>query len=142
WKGYRDAQCYWVHVADADDPAMHDQPKSHGGRAKFAEFLVLFAPKRDLLEVWHTPFGGRVGAFDIGAGSCVVPVVPMKGDRTLSRCIVIRESGDVDELRVPFSCSVRCDTCLCWCDCSFSSLATGQCAHPFRTAGGCLLTDL
>ncbi|KAJ8367335.1 hypothetical protein AAFF_G00320840 [Aldrovandia affinis] len=42
WKGYRDAQLGWV------------------------QFLVIYAPRRGILEVWGTQQGPRVGAFTVG----------------------------------------------------------------------------
>ncbi|XP_063039869.1 rab3 GTPase-activating protein non-catalytic subunit [Engraulis encrasicolus] len=63
WKGYRDAQLGWVQVSEArgerelSSPSM---PRRH------AQFLVIYAPRRGILEVWGTQHGPRVGAFNVG----------------------------------------------------------------------------
>uniref|UniRef100_A0A3B4EIF8 Rab3-GAP regulatory subunit N-terminal domain-containing protein n=1 Tax=Pygocentrus nattereri TaxID=42514 RepID=A0A3B4EIF8_PYGNA len=64
WKGYRDAQLGWVQVSEArgereiaTSPSM---PRRH------AQFLVIYAPRRGILEVWGTQHGPRVGAFTVG----------------------------------------------------------------------------
>lgn len=61
WKGYRSAQCGWVEVQQ--DPEDPDSPH--------ASFLVIYAPKRGLLEVWSVQRGPRVAAFNVGK-SCVL----------------------------------------------------------------------
>nr|XP_023663459.1 rab3 GTPase-activating protein non-catalytic subunit isoform X3 [Paramormyrops kingsleyae] len=64
WKGYRDAQLGWVQVCEgrgerekATSPSL---PRRH------AQFLVIYAPRRGILEVWGTQQGPRVGAFTVG----------------------------------------------------------------------------
>lgn len=64
WKGYRDAQLGWLQVSEArgereiaTSPSM---PRRH------AQFLVIYAPRRGILEVWGTQHGPRVGAFTVG----------------------------------------------------------------------------
>ncbi|XP_056914815.1 rab3 GTPase-activating protein non-catalytic subunit isoform X2 [Takifugu flavidus] len=61
WKGYRDAQLGWLQVQE--ERGDHDSsslPKRH------ALFLVIYAPRRGILEVWAMKQGPRVGAFNIG----------------------------------------------------------------------------
>lgn len=56
WKGYRHAQCGWVEVKrDPEEPGT-----------PHASFLVIYAPKRGLLEVWSAQRGPRVAAFNVG----------------------------------------------------------------------------
>lgn len=59
--GYRDAQLGWVQVQE--ERGDHDSsslPKRH------ALFLVIYAPRRGILEVWAMKQGPRVGAFNVG----------------------------------------------------------------------------
>lgn len=56
WKGYRSAQCGWIEVKRK--PSQRDSP--------YATFLVIYAPKRGLLEIWSAQRGPRVAAFDVG----------------------------------------------------------------------------
>ncbi|XP_051578271.1 rab3 GTPase-activating protein non-catalytic subunit-like isoform X2 [Myxocyprinus asiaticus] len=64
WKGYRDAQLGWVQVSEAfgerDTATSPSMPRRH------AQFLVIYAPRRGILEVWGTQHGPRVGAFTVG----------------------------------------------------------------------------
>ncbi|NP_001004528.1 rab3 GTPase-activating protein non-catalytic subunit [Danio rerio] len=64
WKGYRDAQLGWVQVSEArgerDIATSPSMPRRH------AQFLVIYAPRRGILEVWGTQHGPRVGAFTVG----------------------------------------------------------------------------
>lgn len=56
WKGYRSAQCGWIEVKRNPE----QRACSH------ASFLVIYAPKRGLLEVWSAQRGPRVAAFNVG----------------------------------------------------------------------------
>lgn len=56
WKGYRSAQCGWVEIKK--DPDSRTSPH--------ATFLVIYAPKRGLLEVWATQRGPRIAAMNVG----------------------------------------------------------------------------
>ncbi|XP_056151672.1 rab3 GTPase-activating protein non-catalytic subunit isoform X2 [Lampris incognitus] len=64
WKGYRDAQLGWVQVSERrgerDSSPSTPLPRRH------AQFLVIYAPRRGILEVWGTQQGPRVGAFTVG----------------------------------------------------------------------------
>ncbi|XP_056624780.1 rab3 GTPase-activating protein non-catalytic subunit isoform X3 [Triplophysa dalaica] len=64
WKGYRDAQLGWVQVSEArgerETATSPSMPRRH------AQFLVIYAPRRGILEVWGTQHGPRVGAFTVG----------------------------------------------------------------------------
>ena len=62
--GYRDAQLGWVQVSegrgDRESSPTAPLPRRH------AQFLVIYAPRRGILEVWGTQQGPRVGAFTVG----------------------------------------------------------------------------
>lgn len=51
WKGYRDARCAWIETAANSENKSHLETKELSYRKKTL-FLVLFAPRRGLLEVW------------------------------------------------------------------------------------------
>uniref|UniRef100_A0A182Q7S3 Rab3-GAP regulatory subunit N-terminal domain-containing protein n=1 Tax=Anopheles farauti TaxID=69004 RepID=A0A182Q7S3_9DIPT len=64
WKGYRDAQCGFVEVAEK----LPKESSSTAGTRKMdrrkALFLVIYAPRRSVLEVWSLRSGGpKVAAF-------------------------------------------------------------------------------
>ncbi|XP_062561566.1 rab3 GTPase-activating protein non-catalytic subunit-like isoform X2 [Armigeres subalbatus] len=58
WKGYRDAQCGFIEVAEK--VAKDAVPKQVRRKAMF---LVIYAPRRSVLEVWSLQNGPKVGAF-------------------------------------------------------------------------------
>ncbi|XP_053700430.1 rab3 GTPase-activating protein non-catalytic subunit [Synchiropus splendidus] len=64
WKGYRDAQLGWLQVpeerGDREFSPSSSLPRRH------ALFLVIYAPRRGILEVWAMQHGPRVGAFTVG----------------------------------------------------------------------------
>ncbi|XP_055087213.1 rab3 GTPase-activating protein non-catalytic subunit isoform X1 [Periophthalmus magnuspinnatus] len=63
WKGYRDAQLGWMQIAEERgirEASSARTPKRH------ALFLVIYAPRRGILEVWAMQRGPRVGAFNVG----------------------------------------------------------------------------
>lgn len=71
WKGYRNARCAFVEAASPDvGPNKRQQSK--------ALFLVIFAPKRGLLEVWSMQSGPRVGAFNVDPRGRLLSVPSLK----------------------------------------------------------------
>ncbi|KAM9340968.1 rab3 GTPase-activating protein non-catalytic subunit [Symphorus nematophorus] len=64
WKGYRDAQLGWLQVpeerGDREFSPSASLPRRH------ALFLIIYAPRRGILEVWAMQQGPRVGAFTVG----------------------------------------------------------------------------
>lgn len=62
--GYRDAQLGWLQVqeerGDREYSPSASLPRRH------ALFLIIFAPRRGILEVWAMQRGPRVGAFTVG----------------------------------------------------------------------------
>ncbi|KAF4084482.1 hypothetical protein AMELA_G00129110 [Ameiurus melas] len=64
WKGYRDAQLGWVQVYETHGD--RDTVTSPSTPRRCAQFLVIYAPRRGILEVWGTQHGPRIGAFTVG----------------------------------------------------------------------------
>ncbi|XP_064622253.1 rab3 GTPase-activating protein non-catalytic subunit-like isoform X3 [Lineus longissimus] len=63
WKGYRDAQVGWVEVKE--ELHSREEKSKHRYGARLVLFLVIYAPKRGLLEVWTAQQGMRVAAFNV-----------------------------------------------------------------------------
>lgn len=76
WKGYRSAQCGWIDVKR--NPEQRNSP--------YASFLVFYAPKRGLLEIWSAQRGPRVAAFNVGKNCrllyCGYKMLNMRSDST------------------------------------------------------------
>ncbi|XP_067901173.1 rab3 GTPase-activating protein non-catalytic subunit isoform X2 [Heterodontus francisci] len=71
WKGYRDAQVGWIQVVEdlherEAEKSTFSPFSSPTGLRRVAQFLVIYAPRRGILEVWSTQQGPRVGAFNVG----------------------------------------------------------------------------
>uniref|UniRef100_A0A3B4GU89 RAB3 GTPase activating non-catalytic protein subunit 2 n=1 Tax=Pundamilia nyererei TaxID=303518 RepID=A0A3B4GU89_9CICH len=64
WKGYRDAQLGWLQVPE--ERSERDLSPSASLPRRHALFLVIYAPRRGILEVWAMQQGPRVGAFTVG----------------------------------------------------------------------------
>ncbi|XP_033631830.1 rab3 GTPase-activating protein non-catalytic subunit-like [Asterias rubens] len=121
WKGYRDAQCGWISVTedilrDKSDPAATKAQRQRTRQfgARVALFLVIYAPRRGILEIWNTQQGPRVAAFNVPK-SCqlLCPGYGMMGLNSLSiqdsrakprtlQCCLIQADGLVRTIGVPF----------------------------------------
>ena len=63
--GYRDAQVGWIEVKE-DRHSMHPgAPHQPEPTPRRALFLVIYAPRRGILEVWAAQQGSRVAAFNV-----------------------------------------------------------------------------
>lgn len=122
WKGYRDAQCGWIQVTED----MHRERSSdHGGKRarqsiaskhgpRVALFLVIYAPRRGIIEVWNTQQGPRVAAFNVpkscrllypGYGVMGLNSLSVQDSRTkphMLQCCLLEPSGLVRTFNVPF----------------------------------------
>uniref|UniRef100_A0A8C5A1Z5 RAB3 GTPase activating protein subunit 2 (non-catalytic) n=1 Tax=Gadus morhua TaxID=8049 RepID=A0A8C5A1Z5_GADMO len=111
WKGYRDAQLGWVQVSegrgDRESSPSAPLPRRH------AQFLVIYAPRRGILEVWGTQQGPRVGAFTVGkhcrllyAGYRLMGVNSVTSQgwqlHTQQVCLLDPTSGALRTITVPF----------------------------------------
>ncbi|KAK9533264.1 hypothetical protein VZT92_008393 [Zoarces viviparus] len=111
WKGYRDAQLGWLQVpeerGDREFSPSASLPRRH------ALFLVIYAPRRGILEVWGMQQGPRVGAFTVGkhcrllyAGYRLMGVnsVTSKGWQLLTQqvCLLDPITGALRTVNIPF----------------------------------------
>ncbi|XP_061481152.1 rab3 GTPase-activating protein non-catalytic subunit isoform X2 [Rhineura floridana] len=118
WKGYRDAQIGWIQIVED----LHEREAEKMGFSPFgtpqgpnrvAQFLVIYAPRRGILEVWSTQQGPRVGAFNVGKHCRLLyPGYKIMGlnnvtsqgwqPQTYQICLVDPVSGTVKMVHVPF----------------------------------------
>ncbi|KAM6165927.1 rab3 GTPase-activating protein non-catalytic subunit [Erethizon dorsatum] len=118
WKGYRDAQVGWAQIVEdlqerAPETADSAPFGSNQGPSRVAQFLVIYAPRRGILEVWSTQQGPRVGAFNVGKHCRLLyPGYKIMGlnnvtsqswqPQTYQICLVDPVSGSVKTVNVPF----------------------------------------
>ncbi|GAB1285833.1 Rab3 GTPase-activating protein non-catalytic subunit [Apodemus speciosus] len=118
WKGYRDAQVGWIQIVED----LHERVPEKGdfspfgstqGPSRVAQFLVIYAPRRGILEVWNTQQGPRVGAFNVGKHCRLLyPGYKIMGlnnvtsqtwqPQTYQICLVDPVSASVKTVNVPF----------------------------------------
>uniref|UniRef100_A0A8D0WYR6 Rab3 GTPase-activating protein non-catalytic subunit n=1 Tax=Sus scrofa TaxID=9823 RepID=A0A8D0WYR6_PIG len=118
WKGYRDAQTGWIQIVEdlherVPERADFSPFGSPQGPSRVAQFLVIYAPRRGILEVWSTQQGPRVGAFNVGKHCRLLyPGYKIMGlnnvtsqswqPQTYQICLVDPVSGSVKTVSVPF----------------------------------------
>ncbi|XP_014277856.1 rab3 GTPase-activating protein non-catalytic subunit [Halyomorpha halys] len=101
WKGYRDAQCGFI-------PVEEKKP----GRGRRALFLIIYAPKKGILEVWALQQGPKISVFNaskngrllyvnygllgVNAGSMMV------SNTSHHPCVFINNTGVISKVIVPF----------------------------------------
>lgn len=61
FKGYRDAECGWINIHGEIEEKEREVP-----------FLIIHAPRRNILEVWLPQQGPRVAAFNVAKNSKLV----------------------------------------------------------------------
>uniref|UniRef100_A0A2K6U183 RAB3 GTPase activating non-catalytic protein subunit 2 n=1 Tax=Saimiri boliviensis boliviensis TaxID=39432 RepID=A0A2K6U183_SAIBB len=118
WKGYRDAQIGWIQIVEdlherVPEKAEFSPFGNSQGPSRVAQFLVIYAPRRGILEVWSTQQGPRVGAFNVGKHCRLLyPGYKIMGlnnvtsqswqPQTYQICLVDPVSGSVKTVNVPF----------------------------------------
>ncbi|XP_011896044.1 PREDICTED: rab3 GTPase-activating protein non-catalytic subunit isoform X3 [Cercocebus atys] len=118
WKGYRDAQIGWIQIVEdlherIPEKADFSPFGNSQGPSRVAQFLVIYAPRRGILEVWSTQQGPRVGAFNVGKHCRLLyPGYKIMGlnnvtsqswqPQTYQICLVDPVSGSVKTVNIPF----------------------------------------
>ncbi|CAI4230271.1 unnamed protein product [Auanema sp. JU1783] len=98
WKGYRDATTAWI---------------TSTRNSRRVAFLVIFAPRLSLLEVW-LPYGDRVAAQRVDPrgvllednGYAVLVSEPQESNEN-GRVYFMDSKGNVNEVVVPFLCALK-----------------------------------
>ncbi|KAK7104713.1 rab3 GTPase-activating protein non-catalytic subunit-like [Littorina saxatilis] len=107
WKGYRDAQIGWVQVKEEDGSRPHSPSHS-----RIAQFLIIYAPRRGILEVWTAVHGPRVAAFNVSKHCILVcPSYGLMGLNNVTyrgvksrafQCALVDPEGSIKTLEIPF----------------------------------------
>ncbi|OCT79434.1 rab3 GTPase-activating protein non-catalytic subunit [Xenopus laevis] len=127
WKGYRDAQVGWMQIVEdlheRESERGHNSPfQNASGPSRVAQFLVIYAPRRGILEVWSTQQGPRVGAFNVGKHCRLLyPGYKIMGlnnvtsqgwqPQTYQICLIDSVSGNVRTVNIPFHLALRDKKC-------------------------------
>ena len=81
FKGYRDAQCGWVEVVEEKHRGMEagdSRSREFKSRSRRALFLVIYAPKKGVLDIWSMQHGGKIATFAAGKNGRYVTVISNK----------------------------------------------------------------
>ncbi|CAF1269813.1 unnamed protein product [Didymodactylos carnosus] len=110
FKGYRDAEIGFIQIDETADT----KSSPHFSSEKAALFLVIHAPRRQLLEVWGCQQGTRVAAFNVSKTCRLIYLDhymlgwtntfrPSSSSKyNFKQCIVLEENGEIKELQLPF----------------------------------------
>ncbi|XP_011310795.1 rab3 GTPase-activating protein non-catalytic subunit [Fopius arisanus] len=126
WKGYRDAQCGWVEVSEDKhsnrSSALGDLSvcnKTHKTQRtnsrhslKTALFLVIYAPKKSVIDVWGVQQGGKITTFTTSKNGRLIYINygllgvsdttnPVQSRRPHS-CVFLDSMGGLKNITVPF----------------------------------------
>ena len=96
WKGYRDAQCAWL------------SPFPRRGLC----CLIIYAPRRGLLECWEVSLNHRIGAVNVGLDCRLIPVPAATASSSdfISpplHSLVLRANGSLMDLNLPPKLTLR-----------------------------------
>nr|XP_018910161.1 PREDICTED: rab3 GTPase-activating protein non-catalytic subunit [Bemisia tabaci] len=112
WKGYRNAQCGWLEVKEEERKAR--------GHRRTALFLVIYAPKKALIEIWAMQQGPKVASFPVDNYGRLVynNYELMCGNGTsrnsnqglINSCLFIDPLGQISEIFAPFHCALNTES--------------------------------
>ncbi|XP_054006730.1 rab3 GTPase-activating protein non-catalytic subunit [Hylaeus anthracinus] len=114
WKGYRDAQCGWIEAEEE----KHSGPNRAGGKFKQAShlrtalFLVIYAPKKGVIEIWSTQQGPKITTFTASKHGRLLYInyglfgtndnIHLPKNKPQYSCVFMDPLGGLKEITVPF----------------------------------------
>ena len=104
FKGYRDAQIGWICIDDESEEKTNK---------RYALYLIIYAPRRGLLEIWGCQQGIRVAAFNVGKNcKLVYPgyfMLSLNGSlcnyqlkTSPTQCFLLSSDGIIKTIHIPF----------------------------------------
>lgn len=121
WKGYREAECGWIVVKEEDDTAESSssseaqKEQNELSMKRKALFLVIYAPKRGIIEIYLMENGNRVGAFNVGKNCKLLYPGYLALGQTIHhhlksydmhQCFLLQSDGVIKSIQVPFHCAL------------------------------------
>ena len=113
WKGYRDAQCGFIEVSEKV------QKTTNSAEKRRAMFLIIYAPKRKVIEIWSLQNGPKIAAFTAsGNGHLIYNTHNLMGVThssskikysTAHTCIFFDpddKNSEIKEFSIPFHCAL------------------------------------
>ncbi|XP_078049758.1 rab3 GTPase activating protein isoform X1 [Augochlora pura] len=114
WKGYRDAQCGWIEVEEEKHPGKHKaftkfKETSH---LRTALFLVIYAPKKGVIDIWSTQQGPKITTFTASKHGRLLYInygllgtndnAHLPKNKPQYSCVFMDPLGGLKEVTVPF----------------------------------------
>lgn len=113
WKGYRDAQCGWIEVFEDKIRGLKSNLSKHERPLlRTALFLVIYAPKKGIIDIWSVQQGGKITTFSASKNGRLLylnyglmglnDVLPTFANKPEYGCVFIDPLGGLKEIKVPF----------------------------------------
>ncbi|XP_076244895.1 rab3 GTPase activating protein isoform X2 [Calliopsis andreniformis] len=114
WKGYRDAQCGWIEVEEERHSGMHKafNKFKQASHLRSALFLVIYAPKKGIIDIWGTQQGPKITTFTASKHGRLLYInyglLGINDNTHLSKnkaqysCVFMDPLGGLKEITVPF----------------------------------------
>lgn len=105
WKGYREAQCGFVEVAEARSNKEQSSDSRRSGL-----FLIIYAPRKAILEIWCLQRGPKVATFQASKNGFLVYNHQESSNQKSSRasktsCVFYdAEENSLKNFSIPFHC--------------------------------------
>ncbi|KAL0267477.1 UNVERIFIED_CONTAM: hypothetical protein PYX00_009733 [Menopon gallinae] len=123
WKGYREAQCGFLEVEEDVEKSRHKRSKStlsssNGAVPRRVLFIIIYAPKKGLIEVFGVQQGPCVASFKVSKHGQLLYTpygllgfnnAPTKGANTGQYTVSFICEDGIREIIVPFHCGLRSD---------------------------------
>ncbi|XP_071862105.1 rab3 GTPase activating protein isoform X1 [Bombus fervidus] len=114
WKGYRDAQCGWIEVEEEKHSGMHKAftKFKQTPQLRSAFFLVIYAPKKGVIDIWSTQQGPKITTFTASKHGRLLYInygllgvndnVHLSKNKPQYSCVFMDPLGGLKEITVPF----------------------------------------
>ncbi|KOC68340.1 Rab3 GTPase-activating protein non-catalytic subunit [Habropoda laboriosa] len=114
WKGYRDAQCGWIEVEEEKHSGMHKAftKFKQNVQLRSALFLVIYAPKKGVIDIWSTQQGPKITTFTASKHGRLLYInygllgvndnVYLSKNKPQYSCVFMDPLGGLKEITVPF----------------------------------------
>ncbi|CAK9800120.1 Rab3 GTPase-activating protein non-catalytic subunit [Anthophora plagiata] len=114
WKGYRDAQCGWIEVEEEKHSGMQKAftKFKQNLQLRSALFLVIYAPKKGVIDIWSTQQGPKITTFTASKHGRLLYInygilgvndtVYLSKNKPQYSCVFMDPLGGLKEITVPF----------------------------------------
>ncbi|XP_076636420.1 rab3 GTPase activating protein isoform X2 [Colletes latitarsis] len=114
WKGYRDAQCGWIEVEEEKHSGMNRvfTKFKQATHLRSALFLVIYAPKKGVIDIWGTQQGPKITTFTASRQGRLLYInyglfgandnIHLPKNKPQYSCVFMDPLGGLKEITVPF----------------------------------------